>query len=368
MIKDLVKLATRLDKLGLTKEADVLDAAAVKLAQQVATTGVAGATYSAGRQVTPGTPGGAVVKFYKAKPKSISEFNAFLGALIKDVAEDPRQSAFSAAIIANVPTKSDTSWNSKTAAAFKEYAVAAGFPEAGRDWQKFAKSNKYEPTMYGIFKFWEDTIEKVSPSEALQATLNRNMPTEGSKGPLDVGPTSPAKIDWGTTGPGYDPLNPLADLTFLTPEQRGESAAAGGSSMSVSKPIAWSASDLWRDGTFENNDPLNGQLWRISDADKQKLADLFSKDPVAQAKAREILSRNPGKNKGELVGEFEGLLRPWYRGKLKELGIKGYYPARAGSGDPDPMPEAIPAGADAPPVKMFDPARARALNKGLISR
>jgi hypothetical protein len=225
--------------------------------------------------------------------------------------------------------------------------------------------------MHGIFKFWEDTIEKVSPSEAHQAVLNRNMPTEGSKGPLDVGPTSPAKIDWGMQGPGYDPLNPLADLTFLNQGGKDESAAASGSSMSISKPIAWSAFDLWRDGTFENNDPLNGQLWRISDADKQKLADLFGKDPIAQAKANAILSRNPGKDKEELMrfnNDFRTLIKSWYRGKLKELGIKGYYPARAASGDADPMPEAIPAGADAPPVKMFDPARATALNKGLISR
>lgn len=162
MIKGLAKLANRLDRLGLTKEADVLDAALQKLAQQVATRGAPGATYSGGGQVSPTVPGGKRQVFYKAKPSTISEFNAFLGSLIKEFAANPTQQTFSKAIIANAPSAADTSWSlSKTQPAFEAYARAAGFPEAGTNWQDFANANEYAPNMFGIYKFWEDTIDEV---------------------------------------------------------------------------------------------------------------------------------------------------------------------------------------------------------------
>lgn len=160
MIKDLAKLASRLDQLGLTKEADVLDSAVRKLAQ-VATTGVAGATYSGGKQITPGRPGGAVAKFYKTKPKSIAEFNTFLSALILDVATDRLQRVFSRTTVSNAPTiATQTTWSPMTDSAFKEYATAVGYPAAGVSWEVFAKSNNYEPTILGIFAFWAKTILK----------------------------------------------------------------------------------------------------------------------------------------------------------------------------------------------------------------
>ena len=161
MIKDLAKLASRLDQLGLTKEADVLDSAMKKLAQQVATTGVAGATYSGGMQVTPGRQGGTVAKFYKAKPKSLAEFNKFLSALIVDVSRDRLQRVFSRTTISNAASlASQTTWSPMTNSAFKEYATAVGYPAAGDSWEPFAKSNNYEPTMLGIFAFWSATIPK----------------------------------------------------------------------------------------------------------------------------------------------------------------------------------------------------------------
>jgi hypothetical protein len=162
MIKDLAKLATRLDRLGLTKEADVLDSALQKLAQEVATRGAPGATYSEGRQVSPTVPGGKRVSFYKAKPSTISEFNAFLGSLIKEFAANPIQKTFSKAVIANAPSGADKSWSlSKTQPAFKEYARAAGFPEAAANWEAFANANNYAPNMFGIYQFWADTIDEV---------------------------------------------------------------------------------------------------------------------------------------------------------------------------------------------------------------
>lgn len=196
MIKELAKLATKLDRLGLTKEADVLDAALNKLAQAAATTGVPGARYQAGEQVTPGYPGGPTQKFYRSKPKSLSEFNAYLGAVIKNTAADPRQRAFSSAVINNLPTSADSTWTPKTQAAFKEYAVAAGFPEAGINWEAFAKSHNYEPTLNGVYRFWEDTIAEVDPEARLEKTLQglKESPSDsGSVTPTTSGATGTQK-------------------------------------------------------------------------------------------------------------------------------------------------------------------------------
>ena len=158
MLDKIAAIANKLDKLGLTKEADVLDRYITKVAQ-VATTGVAGATYQEGRQVTPGMTGGTVKKFYRAKPKTISEFNQYLGQLVEEIGAFPSQGFFTQDVIANPPSAADTTWNSKTEKAFAQYAAGVGKREAGIDWQSFAKKNGYEPTMFGVYKFWEDTIE-----------------------------------------------------------------------------------------------------------------------------------------------------------------------------------------------------------------
>jgi hypothetical protein len=163
MISKIANIANKLDNLGLTKEADVLDRYLNKLAQQVATTGVAGAKYETGRQITPGYAGGKSKVWYRAKPKSISEFNAHLGALMKDIAKNPAQNVFSLSTLKNPPSASETRWNQATTGkAFAEYATAAGFPAAGVNWEKFAKENNYEPTLIGIFRFWEDNFDKVA--------------------------------------------------------------------------------------------------------------------------------------------------------------------------------------------------------------
>jgi hypothetical protein len=230
-IKKLASIANKLDSLGLTKEADILDSFLQKVAEQVATTGVEGAEYAGGRQTTEGLAGGSAVKFYKAKPKSISEFNAFLGALIRNAAADPRQTAFSPYVIKNLPSKADTTWGAKTQAAFKEYTAAAGFPEAGTNWEVFAKkpSSKYEPTMNGIFRFWEDTIAGVDSEFALAQSFEdqgldmaKSVADSDRKrreflGPQRDGGGVPMS---GGPRPSYDPMNPLADLNLgsVTPE------------------------------------------------------------------------------------------------------------------------------------------------------
>lgn len=286
MIKDLAKLATRLDRLGLTKEADVLDSTLQKLAQQVATTGVEGATYSAGRQITPGYAGGPTVKFYKAKPKSISEFNAFLGALITNAAADPRQTAFSPSVVNNLPSKSDTTWGRKTKAAFKEYAVAAGFPEAGTNWEAFAnKSGKYEPTMNGIFSFWEDTIAKVDYDVAVtQLVEQQSRDLAAQREEESAESAAKAKSEWDETygkrkgrgvdmpaGPSYDPLNPLADLKL--PESASSKGGTG-----VSGVDSRVAKDFLFEYTWVNRgDPINSlAYWNISDDNKKRILEAWN--------------------------------------------------------------------------------------------
>jgi len=238
MIKDLARLASRLDQLGLTKEADVIDNAMKKLAQQVATTGVAGATYSGGRQITPGMSGGAVAKFYKAKPKSIAEFNKFLSALILDVAKDRLQRVFSRTTISNAPSiATQTTWSPMTGSAFREYAAAVGYPAAGISWESFAKSNNYEPTMLGIFAFWSNTIAKAM--EAGRVAVERltdigqkeegDIPTYEQEAPrgekLRTGPSVKAP---GVAGPNTD-LGELDEYLDKMEREKAKQKPAGAS-------------------------------------------------------------------------------------------------------------------------------------------
>jgi len=160
MLSELAKIATKLDSMGMSNDADLLDKLISKLAQ-VATTGVPGATYSGGVQVGTGTPGGVSKKFYRSKPKTLSEFNGLLGELVLDISKNVGQNVFTQDVISNPPTSQMSRWTEQTSKAFKQYADAAGYPEAGLDWKSFAKTNGYEPTLYGIYSFWERTISNV---------------------------------------------------------------------------------------------------------------------------------------------------------------------------------------------------------------
>jgi hypothetical protein len=280
MIKDLAKLATKLDRLGLTKEADVLDSALKKLAQQVATTGVEGATYSGGRQMTPGFAGGPTVKFYKAKPKSISEFNAFLGGLISDAAKDPSQTAFSDSVLKNLPRKSDNTWTPRTNAAFKEYAVAAGEPDAGVNWEAFAKkSRKYAPSIDGVYRFYDDTIDRVYRELALDKALEEmKVPDEEGRAAPILSERSGRGVAMPERGPTYDPANPLADLKHLIRPESSVAQAATGTNAQGSKQ--WG--NLHKDFIFEytwlvKDDPLNSlAFWNISDDNKKRIFEAWN--------------------------------------------------------------------------------------------
>lgn len=281
MIKDLAKLATRLDRLGLTKEADVLDSTLQKLAQQVATTGVEGATYSAGRQITPGYAGGPTVKFYKARPKSISEFNAFLGGLISDAAKDPSQTAFSDSVIMNLPRKSDNTWTPRTDEAFKEYAAVAGAPDAGVNWKAFAnKSGKYAPSIDGIYRFYDDTIDMVYRELALDKALDRmKVPDEVRAAPI-LSERSGRGVAMPERGPTYDPANPLADLEHLIRPESSVAQAGTGTGTSAQGSGQWK--NLYKHFLFEytwevKDDPLNSlAYWNISDDNKKRIFEAWS--------------------------------------------------------------------------------------------
>lgn len=224
MLKELSSLASRLDMKGFTKEADILDGIIQKLAQ-VATVGAPGVTYSGGRGYELG--GLQSEKFYKAKPKTMSEFNHFLGSLISEFAKNPYQKVFSQSVIDNPPSMADSSWNDKTAKAFLQYCVAAGFPSAGLSgslfsWKNFAVKNGYEPTLNGIYAFWEDTIDKVESYRGSEHERHSREYAENMRSRMEAGDTAGAAgrsedrtgrgISSDIRRPSYDPMDPLAGL------------------------------------------------------------------------------------------------------------------------------------------------------------
>jgi hypothetical protein len=224
MLKELSSLASRLDRKGFTKEADILDGIIQKLAQ-VATVGAPGLTYSGGRGYDLG--GSQSEKFYKAKPKTMSEFNHFLGSLISEFAKNPYQKVFSKSVIDNPPSMSDSTWNDKTAKAFLQYCVAAGFPAAGLSsnlfsWKNFAVKNGYEPTLNGIYAFWEDTIDKVESYRGYEHERHSREYAENMRSRMESEDTAGAAgrqedrtgrgISADVRRPTYDPMDPLAGL------------------------------------------------------------------------------------------------------------------------------------------------------------
>ena len=161
MLRQIVKIANKLDSLGLTKEADVLDRYIHKMAAGPVTMAPGNILYEDGRAATMVPSAPFLNKFYASKPKTLSEFNGLLGGLVEEIGNIPGQKVFSDEIMSFPPKKGDTTWSGATSLAFKEYAEAAGLPEAGTSWKDFALKNRYQPTLFGIYKFWEDTISKV---------------------------------------------------------------------------------------------------------------------------------------------------------------------------------------------------------------
>lgn len=331
MIKDLFKLANRLDKLGLRKEADVLDSAIRKLSQ---TTGNVGSAYNEGKEIA-GTPG-TTVKFYASTPKSITDFNKFLAGLIRDVIQDPYQSIFSAPVKSNIASlESQTSWSAVTNAAFADYARAVGRSEAGKDWQAFAKANNYAPSLAGVFAFWQDTIGGV---------INRFNTDEKKEGDI----------------PSYD------TPAVATPPVAPESPATAGARMAPFKatpddPLNWDMFHLWLNGTFEDKE--HNQLWNISEFDKSKMKDFFVKDTAVQDRITPLMGKIT-KDNGERNAQFKTIIKEWYRKTLKEKGVKGWYKP-----DTEEQGEIVPdSGIPSPAKTRVTASSYNSMIKGIISR
>jgi len=131
--------------------------------------------------------------YAKASPDSIKEFNGMLASLMEDLGK--QQSIFSTEGLDPAPP-TDSSWDARTAwllrenpdvlpgnwtrgtsSAWAEFANMAGVPDAAEDWAGFASGKArdgssttrgtrpdgsyYEPTLKGMFTFWEDYIDTV---------------------------------------------------------------------------------------------------------------------------------------------------------------------------------------------------------------
>lgn len=151
MLKKLADIATKLDELGWTKEADFLDSVIVKMAAGApVTTGVPGASYSGGIQTTEGYPGGPSEKWYASAPKSLAELNKKLAALIQD---NPTRFTSEARDLVEY-LKTQTGWTDVTQKAWELFCAAINIPQAGNDWVSYAKGNHYAPTIEGVYAFW----------------------------------------------------------------------------------------------------------------------------------------------------------------------------------------------------------------------
>ena len=204
MLRQMVKIANKLDSLGLTKEADVLDRYINKMAAAV-TQGHGDVIYEDGR--ARGALGASLKnKFYASKPQTLSEFNGFLGQLVEEIGKIPGQKVFHEMTLMYPPKQGDTTWSGSTNGAFKDYAKAAGFPEAGTSWKDFAIKNRYEPTLFGIYKFWEDTIGKVmDKANSGASTVDHDFLTKLHKGSENIPVTVPSPTAQ-ATGSGANSL------------------------------------------------------------------------------------------------------------------------------------------------------------------
>jgi hypothetical protein len=135
----------------------------------------------------------------KASPDSIKEFNGMLASLMEDLGK--QQSIFSTEGLDPAPPHNSSwddrtawllrenpdvlpgSWTRGTSSAWAEFANMAGVPDAAQDWAGFASGKTrdgssttrgtrpdgsyYEPTLKGMFTFWEDYIDTVQRGGAV---------------------------------------------------------------------------------------------------------------------------------------------------------------------------------------------------------
>jgi hypothetical protein len=194
-----------------------------------------------------------------------------LGGLIADIKRNPSQVVFNESVLSDPPSGKDSSWNDKTDAAFAQYAVAAGLPEAGKNWASFAKKNDYEPTMFGIYKFWENTIGKV---------LEKNAPPSASVAPspsASVAPSPSAAIPSAEGEPqtlvynNQAPASPSSPTLNVGPlKRRIYNTLTGGSGVQIGVP----------DQSFFST--LHGRIARAIESVKSEGAKTwFSQEPAA---------------------------------------------------------------------------------------
>jgi hypothetical protein len=157
MLSKIAKIANKLDSLGMTKEADILDSVIQKFAQaQVATTGIAGGVYTGGR-LTEQKEGGPTESWYASKPTTLAEFNKALAAMIQ---YNPKRFTKEALDLVSA-LQAETKWSDATNKAFKLFCSAIDIPQAGNDWANYAKANNYSPNIQGVFAFWEDNHRRL---------------------------------------------------------------------------------------------------------------------------------------------------------------------------------------------------------------
>ena len=224
MLREIAKIASKLDSLGMTKEADILDKFLVKAAQGYSDLSDKPAQPG---YATHGYPGGDKSKarqgFLYASPRTLAEFNDQLAELFEFVPETSQ--VVSTAVLRSLPY-GETQWTQKTADAFSAFCSLVGKSEAGRDWESYANAHGYEPTLAGVIKFWDKNknaayalivsdlkSRQTAPSSqpAVSSTPNNsakryNNMSSGSRGP-DIHPGFKAKLYskvTGGTGVGSD--------------------------------------------------------------------------------------------------------------------------------------------------------------------
>lgn len=197
-LRELAKIADKLDSLGLTKEADTVDSFIKKMAKEVAFV-INGVTY------------------YKAE--NIHQFNNNMA----DAAEDLMNSNVRPDLFREInfgSLRSDTKWGAETVKIFKAFCTAFGNTDACRGWKNYAVRNGYSPTISGIENFIAENAGKleaevgsgISMMERGEGDLGEapDMSTrtvsEGRTGPAslkDVGPSMRTPTDYRTNNGRY---------------------------------------------------------------------------------------------------------------------------------------------------------------------
>jgi hypothetical protein len=196
MLKGLVKIANRLDDLGLTKEADVIDSAIRKLAQ---IEGVPGGRYQDGRLQST-VPDGPTTKFYSSGPSSMQRLNAELSDIVSVFGSHElfRESK------RNPPRASDTTWTKATQDAFSAFAKMVGAGMAADNWAKYALDNEYAPSVDGTIAFIEDHAPEANrifttyigsrPQQTLNYSSQNRFETTTRENPPSINPKTDTSV------------------------------------------------------------------------------------------------------------------------------------------------------------------------------